>query len=414
VYNLSVDCLAAKDALLMAYSRNPDVIVIGAGVVGTSIAFHLAQAGAQVTLIDQGGVCAGMTSRSGALIRMHYTFAPEAELAWKSLDYFRNWKDRVGAGDPGFMRTGVALVVGPNNVDKLRANIAMLQAIGIDTRLCDPDDLVQLDSGINVDDVAAAAYEPLSGYANPVATTQGFASALLQQHNTGVLHNCVSRLICNGNIATGAMLADGDMLHAATVCLATGPWTDPLLTPYAPPIGLKIERAQIGFFRRRSTLRHMACIDTVTGAYFRPHGEDLTLAGLGAWRPEEDANPDNFDHGNDADFVAEVGRRLDHRILGMRDAPYAHGHAGLYDVSPDARAVLGKVPGIEGLYVAAGFSGTGFKTAPAVGAAMAELILFGQSRIVDITPFRFERLLEGAPIQSPNEYEMGADFGHKL
>ena len=98
----------------------------------------------------------------------------------------------------------------------------------------------------------------------------------------------------------------------------------------------------------------------------------------------------------------------------MADAPYAHGHAGLYDVSPDARAVLGKVPGIEGLYVAAGFSGTGFKTAPAVGAAMAELILFGQSRIVDITPFRFERLLEGALIQSPNEYEMGADFGHKL
>ncbi len=158
----------------------------------------------------------------------------------------------------------------------------------------------------------------------------------------------------------------------------------------------------------------MACIDTVAGAYFRPHGEDLTLAGLGAWRPEEDANPDSFNEGNDTDFVAEVGRRLGHRIPGMADAPYAHGHAGLYDVSPDARAVLGKVPGIEGLYVAAGFSGTGFKTAPAVGAAMAELILFGQSRIVDITPFRFERLLEGALIQSPNEYEMGADFGHKL
>jgi sarcosine oxidase subunit beta len=398
----------------MAYSRNPDVIVIGAGVVGTSIAFHLAQAGAQVTLIDQGGICAGMTSRSGALIRMHYTFAPEAALAWKSLDYFRNWKDLVGAGDPGFVRTGVAVVAGPNNVDKLRANIAMLQAIGIDIRLCDPDDLVRLESGINLEDVAAAAYEPSSGYANPVATTQSFVAALLQRHRIGVLRNRASKLICSGNIATGVTVADGGTLHAAAVCLATGPWTDSLLTPYAPPIGLKIERAQIGFFRRDSTLRHMACIDTVAGAYFRPHGEDLTLAGLGAWRPEQDANPDDFDQGNDDNFVMEVGRRLGHRIAGMRNAPYAHGHAGLYDVSPDARAVLGKVPGIEGLYVAAGFSGTGFKTAPAVGAAMAELILFGQSRIVDITPFRFERLLEGTLIQSPNEYEMGADFGHKL
>jgi sarcosine oxidase, subunit beta len=398
----------------MVYSRNPDVIVVGAGVVGTSIAFHLAQAGARVTLIDQGGVCAGMTSRSGALIRMHYTFAPEAALAWKSLDYFRNWKNLVGAGDPGFERTGVAVVVGPNNVDKLRANVAMLQGLGIDTRLCDPDDLVRLESGINLDDVAAAAYEPLSGYANPVATTQGFAAALSQRQKLDVLHNRISEIACSRDIATGVKLADGGTLTAAAVCLATGPWTDSLLQPYAPPIGLKIERAQIGFFRRDSALRHMACIDTVAGAYFRPHGDDLTLAGLGAWRPEEDANPDNFDQSNDVDFVAEVGRRLGHRIAGMRNAPYAHGHAGLYDVSPDARAVLGKVPGIEGLYVAAGFSGTGFKTAPAVGAAMAELILFGQSRIVDITPFRFERLLEGALIQSPNEYEMGADFGHKL
>jgi sarcosine oxidase, subunit beta len=398
----------------MAYSRNPDVIVIGAGVVGASIAFHLARSGAQVALIDQGGICAGMTSRSGALIRMHYTFAPEAELAWKSLDYFRHWKDLVGAGDPGFVCTGVAVVVGPDNVDKLRANVAMLQAIGIDTCLCDPDDLVRLESGINTNDVAAAAYEPLSGYANPTATTQGFASALSQQYETTVLQNRVSALVCAGANATGVRFAAGGTLRAAAVCLATGPWTDSLLRPDAPPIGLKIERAQIGFFRRRSTLRHMACIDTVAGAYFRPHGEDLTLAGLGAWRPEQDANPDNFDHDNNADFVVEVRRRLGHRILSMRDASYAHGHAGLYDVSPDARAVLGKVPGVEGLYVAAGFSGTGFKTAPAVGAAMAELILSGQSRIVDITPFRFERLLEGALIESPNEYEMGADFGHKL
>ena len=209
--------------------------------------------------------------------------------------------------------------------------------------------------------------------------------------------------------------ADGGRLNAAAVCLATGSWTDSLLTPYAAPIGLKIERAQIGFFRRDSTLRHMACIDTVAGAYFRPHGEDLTLAGLGAWRPEEDANPDNFDQGNDDRFRGRgwtEARSSDSGNAGTRLMPM---DMPVYtSVSPDTRAVLGKVPGIEGLYVAAGFSGTGFKTAPAVGAAMAELILFGQSRSVDITPFRFERLLEGALIQSPNEYEMGADFGHKL
>ncbi|MGA9508682.1 MAG: FAD-dependent oxidoreductase, partial [Candidatus Sulfotelmatobacter sp.] len=90
------------------------------------------------------------------------------------------------------------------------------------------------------------------------------------------------------------------------------------------------------------------------------------------------------------------------------------GHAGIYDVSPDARAVMGRVPGVERLFVAAGFSGTGFKTAPAVGASMAELILTGTSATLDLTPFGFDRILSGRMIESPNEYEMGAGFGHKL
>jgi sarcosine oxidase, subunit beta len=98
----------------------------------------------------------------------------------------------------------------------------------------------------------------------------------------------------------------------------------------------------------------------------------------------------------------------------MNHAPYARGHAGIYDVSPDSRAVLGRVPGVEGLFVAAGFSGTGFKTAPAVGAAMAELILNGFSNTVDITPFGIERILSGHLIRAENEYVMGSSFGHSL
>jgi len=114
------------------------------------------------------------------------------------------------------------------------------------------------------------------------------------------------------------------------------------------------------------------------------------------------------------DFVAAVRMRLAKRIPAMADAPYSRGHAGIYDVSPDARAVMGPVPGVERLFVAAAFSGTGFKTAPAVGASMAELILTGASTTVDLTPFGFERILNGRMIESPNEYEMGAGFGHKL
>src|SRR4029077_4659488 len=93
----------------------------------------------------------------------------------------------------------------------------------------------------------------------------------------------------------------------------------------------------------------------------------------------DDADPDHFREANDSDFIDAVRRRLGTRIPALADAPYARGHAGIYDVTPDQRPILDEIPGIDGLYVAAGFSGTGFKTAPAVGAAMAPLIMTGAS-----------------------------------
>src|SRR5689334_11280939 len=114
----------------------PKIIVVGAGVVGCSLALHLARAGAHATVFDKGReVCTGMSARSGALLRMHYTFAPEAELAWKSLSYFAHWDDMVGGGRRGagcgFVQTGFAIVVGAANVEKLRANVAMLRRTGV-------------------------------------------------------------------------------------------------------------------------------------------------------------------------------------------------------------------------------------------------------------------------------------------
>ncbi len=125
--------------------KNPDVIVIGAGVVGCSLAFHLARDGARVVVLDKNGICSGMSARSGALIRMHYTFAPEAELAWKSFEYFVNWREKVASAREGrgcgFVQTGFAIVVGPENADRLVANIAMLRRIGVDTFAIDAKQL---------------------------------------------------------------------------------------------------------------------------------------------------------------------------------------------------------------------------------------------------------------------------------
>jgi sarcosine oxidase subunit beta len=397
----------------------PEVIAIGAGVVGCSLAFHLARSGARVTVFDkEREVCAGMSARSGALLRMHYTFAPEAELAWKSLRYFAHWDEIVGRDAErrgcGFVRTGFTIVVGPPNAEKLRANVAMLRAVGVDTSVIEPAELRSLEPAINVDDVALAAYEPQSGYADPVAATRSIAEAAAR-HGAGFqLGVPIASIDAAGGRVRGVIDAAGKRHAADAVCVVAGPWTDRLLKPLGASIGIRAERAQIAFFKRPATLKHCGCIDTISGSYFRPQGAEETLIGLGDVKAEYEPDPDSFREDNDADFVTEVAERLAHRVPAMAGAGYSRGHAGIYDVSPDSRAVMGGVPDIGGLYVAAGFSGTGFKTAPAVGAAMAELILTGHPTTVDLRPFGFARLREGRPIRGEHEYLMGANFGHKL
>jgi len=383
-------------------------------VVGCSLAFHLAQLGAEVTVFDQGAsVCAGMSSRSGAVVRMHYSFAPEAALAWKSLAYFENWARMVG-GRCGFVRTGFAVVVAPDNADKLRANVAMLKSLGVETDLVDRDQLKKVEPAVRVDDVGLAAYEPRSGYADPVATTEAFAAAARKLGATFLLNTAIAALAINAGRATGVTDSSGKTHDADFVCLVTGPWTDTLLAPFGLKIGIKPERAQIAFFRKPATVRHSIFIDTIAGSYFRPHGDGLTMAGLGALGPDAPADPDSFKVTNDEEFIEAVRSRLAERIPALKDATYVRGHAGIYDVTPDARAALGPIAAVPGLYVAAGFSGTGFKTSPAVGAALAELIIEGKSRTADLSAFSFARFVTGKLIHAPNEYAMGAGFGHTL
>lgn len=392
---------------------NTNVIVVGAGVVGCSLALHLARAGAHVRVFDKDSVCAGMSARSGALLRMHYTFAPEAELAWKSLSYFENWDKMVG-GRCGFERTGFAIVVGKENVDKLQANVRMLKSRGVETDVLDPAALRRIDPQARLDDVAAAAYEPRSGYADPVATTEAFATAAQKSGAQLNLKMPVAALVSTAGRCTGVTDASGKSHQADFVCLVTGPWTDPLVAPFGVRLGIHNERAQVAYFRRPGSLHHLAFIDTVAGSYFRPHGADLTMAGLGELSPGEPPDPDSYREDNDPEFIEEARRRLAARIPAMKNCAYARGHAGIYDVSPDARPIIGPIAELPGLYVAAGFSGTGFKTAPAVGAALSELILGGKSKTVDLSPFSFERVRSGNLIAPPNEYAMGAGFGHRL
>jgi len=206
--------------------------VVGAGVVGCSLAFHLASAHARVVVLEKGDICAGMSARSGALIRMHYTFPPEVELARKSLSYFSKWREIVG-GDCGFTRTGFALVAGDDNAARLRRNVAMMKNLGVEVELCDAAQLRKIDPSVNSNDIALAAYEPQSGYADPVATTISLATGAERRGAVFVLNSPVSEIVGEGDRAIGGRTADGQRFTGVSVCVAVGPVGD------GPPAALR-------------------------------------------------------------------------------------------------------------------------------------------------------------------------------
>jgi sarcosine oxidase, subunit beta len=388
------------------------VVVVGGGVMGCSIAFHLAERGADVLLLERGTVCSGMTARSGAIIRTHYTNAPEARMALAGLACFRDWRERVG-GWCGFTVTGAVILVGPHDAERLRRNVAMLRGLGVDTEVATPADLAAEHPELDTRGIGLAAVEPGSGYADPVATTFAFASRAVDlgaRIRQGVAVHAV-RLA--GGRVTGLATSDGEV-GADAVVLACGPWVDPLARTAGFQLDITPERSQVAFFRRPDgARRHPVVIDGVLGHYVRPHGGDLSLLGVEAGHRVEVDAVDREVEGYDRRLVAPALRRLAGRMPAFAGASFARGHRGVYDTSPDGRAVLDAAPGVAGLFVAGGFSGTGFKKAPAVGACMAELVTEGHASTVDIHPFRLTRFAEGDPIVG-DEYRLPAGFGHSL
>src|SRR5919107_5245412 len=158
--------------------RRADVVIIGGGVNGLSTAFQLGKRGVRdVVVLERRHLGSGATGKSGALVRCHYANVPEARLTHESLRIFRNWDEEVGSGSPDFAPIGFVQVVAPEHEDRLRQNVADQQAVGIETRVVDREDLREIDPFLYTDDLTVAAYEPRSGFADPNATLHGFARA---------------------------------------------------------------------------------------------------------------------------------------------------------------------------------------------------------------------------------------------
>jgi sarcosine oxidase, subunit beta len=383
--------------------KTADVVILGAGVMGASIAFHLAKRKAgNIVVIDKDHVGRGGSGRSSALVRMHYSFPPEVQLALISLCMFQNWQDVVGVrGD--FRKTGFVRIVHPNEMARLKLNVEMQRRLGATVELIDKHDLQGLEPDWNVDEVELAAYEPDSGYGDGAGVAGDLLNAAREMGATYLSRTQAAAFSVEAGSVRGVVTEQG-IIAAPIVISATGPWTRPLFQHAGHDLPIECEYHQVAILRNPPEMKGggCACIDSVTATYFRSDAHDKCL--VGDFYGKRPIDPDNFPQRASDESLEEIIERACRRVPKLAGAEVMRGVTGVYDMTPDSRPLLGEIPGIRGLYVCAGFSGMGFKISPAVGLVMSELVLDGEVKSVDISAFRASRFAELKPIKAENEY----------
>jgi sarcosine oxidase, subunit beta len=383
--------------------KTADVVIVGAGVMGASIAFDLAKRKAgKIVIVDKDHSGRGGSGRSSALIRMHYSFPAEVELALISLRMFQNWQEIVGA--PGdFRKTGFVRIVHPNETARLKLNAEMQRRLGATVELIDKNQLRELEPHWNVDDVEIAAYEPDSGYGDGAGVAGDFLGAARDLGAIYASRTQVTALQVD-DVRIRGIVTDRGAISSSIVIAATGPWTRPLLHEIGYDLPIECEYHQVAILRNPPDMKGggCACIDSVTATYFRSDAHDKFL--VGDFYGRRPADPDNFPQRASDESLEEIIERACRRIPKLGGAEVMRGVTGVYDMTPDSRPLLGEIPGVRGLYVCAGFSGMGFKISPAIGLVMSELVLDRKASSMDLSAFRTNRFAENAPIKPEFEY----------
>lgn len=380
-------------------------MIVGGGLEGVSAARSLAARGVTVTVLERATVGSGGTGKSSGIVRCHYGVPSLAAMAWKSLTVFENAPEELG--DVGFRRTGYVVGVGERNAAALRANLAMHRGLGIEAHEIGHDDVKELWPTARTDDFAAFGYEPRGGYGDAYSTAQAFTAAARRDGAVIRQGTPVVAIEAPAGRVTGVRVADGSFVPAGTVVLAAGPWSPALAAPLGVELPIRAMREQIMLIDPGEDLGDVPVLsDLVALQYVRAETGGKLLFGNSDLSAPEWADPDSYRNRAEESFMERTAARLEHRFPGLIHAGFTGGYAGCYDVTPDFNPIIGTT-GVEGLVVAAGFSGHGFKIAPAVGELVADLVVAGDSLdpFVPASDFRLSRFVEECPLTSLHPYE---------
>jgi glycine/D-amino acid oxidase-like deaminating enzyme len=387
-------------------SETADVVIVGGGIEGAAAAWALAQRGVtDVLVVERNTVGSGMTGKSSGIVRCHYGVSSLAAMATVGLEVFEKAEEIFGH-DIGFRQTGYVVGVSEANVDSLRKSLVAQRAVGVQTEEIDAAEVAELWPFADLEPFAAFAFEARGGYGDAYQTAQAFAVSARAAGARVRQGTAVEELLLDGERVTGVRLADGTRVRAGTVVVATGAWTQPFLAPYGVDVPIRVVREQLVVIAPGVTLGPVPVFsDLVSLQYIRPEPDGTVLFGNSDLSHVQEADPDDYLNRATEDFVDLTIDRVGNRFPGFTDAAIVGSYAGCYDVTPDWNPVISRTA-IDGLVVAAGFSGHGFKIAPAVGRLVADLVLDGRSadpRIPE-SDFRLSRFAEGQLLKTPYPY----------
>ena len=363
-----------------------DVAVIGAGVHGASVAFHLAHRGVRTVVIERTSPAGGPTGRSSAIVRAYYTNAFLARVARDSIAMFRDFEQYTGR-DAGFRETGLLVLHPPEDEATVREVVPRLNDQGIPTDLLEPQQVVTEWPAFDLDGIAIAAFERDAGYADPVLTTQGLLERARELGAEIRPGHGVTAIEREGS--AWAVSTTYASVQTERLLIAAGPWTAPLAAMVGADLPLTVERHIVATFAWSDDTRVPAHGDLPNGYYLRPEGDELFL--MGPLHPEPTVDPDDFDERVGTNEAERLGAGVVRRAPALRHATARGGWASLYDVSPDWQPVIGEIA--PGVFVDAGTSGHGFKLAPALGTHIADLLtgVDADRGLEQFHPRRFEQ-----------------------
>ena len=366
----------------MEQRNTADFVIIGGGVIGCSTAYNLANQGAKnVVLLEKGDICSGGTAKSCAITRSHYTIEANMHHAVESIKIFENF-DQIVGGDPNFQRTGYIILGSEEIRTKMETVFKMQNKYGIDTQTLTPAEAKEYHPLLQYEDVDVIGYESRTGYCDPYLTTTSYAKRAKDLGVQFFTETLVTGIQRKGNIIT--VQTQKGSFETENIIMIAGPWTKNLGQMIGVDFTFSITKHKVLTLKIDMPYQKdwpiVKDLISPENIYFRPDSGGVVLVGTGDFGDEIE-NMELMTDEVEIGHIESIGRSMSNRMPSFGDAQLVSSWTGPYDIPPDWNPIIGPVPGHEGVYVAVGFSGHGFKMAPTVGESMAQQVLGIEPRV---------------------------------